>query len=112
MKQKLKVTFTKSNENNNLCNLFFYLWYHFQMKKILILLVSAILFYSCGNNKNGNSNNANKALQDSVQSFLNDYNKKYQELNIVANETSWLTQTRIIEGDSPTSVATNKAHDA
>jgi peptidyl-dipeptidase A len=111
MKQKLKVNFTKSNENNNLCNLFFNLWYHFQMKKTLILLVSAILFYSCGNNQNGNSNNANKALQDSVQSFLNDYNKKYQELNIVANETSWLTQTRIIEGDSTNSVANNKAQE-
>ncbi|MCE9539514.1 MAG: M2 family metallopeptidase, partial [Bacteroidetes bacterium] len=81
------------------------------MKKILILLVSAVLFYSCGNDKNGNSDNANKALQDSAQSFLDDYNKKYQELNIVANETAWLTQTRIIEGDSTNSVANNKAQE-
>ena len=81
------------------------------MKKTLLLLPGILFFYSCGNNKKENSENYNKALQDSVQSFLDDYNKKYQAFNIIANETSWLTQTRIIEGDSTNSVANNKAQE-
>jgi peptidyl-dipeptidase A len=50
-------------------------------------------------------------LQDSVQSYLDQYNKKYQELNIVANETSWKSQTHIVEGDSTNAIANNKAQE-
>ncbi len=82
------------------------------MKKSIILLSSIIIFYSCGSDKKGNNDNADKAIQDSVQTFLNEYNKKYQELNITANETSWMTQTRIIDGDSTNAIANNKAQEA
>ncbi len=82
------------------------------MKKNLILFTSIIIFYSCANDKKGTGDNANKGIQDSVQTFLDAYNKKYQELNIVANETSWMTQTRIIEGDSTNAIANNKAQEA
>lgn len=81
------------------------------MKKNLILLTGLIALYSCGNDKTHTST-GDKAVKDSVQTFLNDYNKRYQELNIVANETSWLTQTRIVEGDSSNAIANNKAQEA
>ncbi|MGQ0828635.1 MAG: M2 family metallopeptidase [Bacteroidota bacterium] len=80
------------------------------MKKYSILLATAILLYSCSGNKNENTG-ANKALQDSVQVYLDAYNQKYRELNIVSNETSWKSQTRIIEGDSTNAVANNKAQE-
>lgn len=54
----------------------------------------------------------NKAIQDSVQSYLDAYNKTYKELNIISNEASWMTQIRIVEGDSTNSVANNKAQEA
>lgn len=79
-------------------------------KKHLILILTAVLLYSCGGD-NANDPNANKALQDSVQTFLDSYNTKYKELNVIANETSWLTQTRIVEGDSSNAVANNKAQE-
>jgi peptidyl-dipeptidase A len=81
------------------------------MKKHLILLASAVILYSCGADKTHDDGNANKALQDSVQSYLDQYNKKYQELNIVANETSWKSQTHIVEGDSTNAIANNKAQE-
>jgi peptidyl-dipeptidase A len=82
------------------------------MKKHLILLASAVILFSCGSDKNKDEKNANKALQDSVQTYLDEYNKKYQELNIVANETSWKTQTHIVEGDSTNAIANNIAQEA
>lgn len=78
------------------------------MKKILPLFFAAILFYSCGNNKTTN-NNSNKALQDSVQSYLNDYSNKYQQLSTTLNEAEWKSNTHIVEGDSTNTVATNNA---
>lgn len=82
------------------------------MKKHFLLLSAIVVLYSCGGNKNTESdNNNNKALQDSVQTYLDGYNKKYQELNIVANETSWKSQTHIVEGDSTNAVANNKAQE-
>jgi peptidyl-dipeptidase A len=81
------------------------------MKKHLILLATAVILYSCGGNKNSTNDNANKALQDSVQAYLDMYNKKYQEMNIISNEASWKSNTRIIEGDSTNAVANNKAQE-
>jgi peptidyl-dipeptidase A len=81
------------------------------MKKHLILLALATALFSCGNDKKGPDDNANKAIQDSVQGYLDGYNKKYQELNIIANEAAWQTQIRIVEGDSTNAVANNKAQE-
>lgn len=80
------------------------------MKKYVFLLASAVLMYSCGGNK-ATDTNSNKALQDSAQSYLDSYNKKYQELSTISNEADWLSNTRIIEGDSTNTVATNKAQE-
>lgn len=74
-------------------------------------MTTGIVLYSCGGNKNESNDNANKPLQDSVQTYLNGYNKTFQELNITSNETSWKSQTHIVEGDSTNAVANNKAQE-
>ncbi|OFY85577.1 MAG: peptidase [Bacteroidetes bacterium RIFCSPLOWO2_12_FULL_35_15] len=80
------------------------------MKKYVFLFASAVFMYSCGENKSTDAN-ANKAFQDSAQSYLDSYNKKYQELSTISNEADWLSNTRIIEGDSSNTIATNKAQE-
>jgi len=79
------------------------------MKKYLFFLTTSILIYACSNNTNNIS--INKPLQDSVQVFLDSYNKKYQEINIIANDAAWKSNTQIIEGDSTNSIANNKAQE-
>jgi peptidyl-dipeptidase A len=81
------------------------------MKKHILLVAAALVLYSCGGDKNGNGSDstADKALQDSVQTYLEGYNKKYQELNIVANEASWKQQTHIVKGDTLNAAANDKA---
>ncbi len=81
------------------------------MKKKFILLAGAVTLYSWVGCKNEKNKNADKAIQDSVQSYLDVYNKKYQELNIIGNETSWKSQTHIVEGDSTNALANNKAQE-
>jgi peptidyl-dipeptidase A len=80
------------------------------MKKNLILLTGLVALFACGNDTSNNAN-ADKAIQDSVQTFLSNYNTKYQEKNTIANEASWLTQTKIVEGDSSNAIANNKAQE-
>lgn len=79
------------------------------MKKHILLIAAAVILYSCGGDKNGNKETADKALQDSVQTYLEGYNKKYQELNIIANEASWKQQTHIVKGDTTNAAANDKA---
>ena len=76
------------------------------MKKQILLLSAITLLASC--NKDKKTNNVS-ALQDSVQTYLDGYNKKYQQLNIIANEASWKLQIHIVEGDSTNAIASNKA---
>jgi peptidyl-dipeptidase A len=80
------------------------------MKKNLILLTGLVALFACGNDTSNNVN-ADKAIQDSVQTFLSNYNSKYKEINTIANEASWLTQTKIVEGDSSNAIANNKAQE-
>ena len=58
------------------------------MKKTLILFVSAAFLYSCGENKNESGENANTAFQDTVQTYLTGYNKIYQGLSIISNDSA------------------------
>ncbi len=78
------------------------------MKKQLIIIASATILCSCVGNKNGDSKNA---FQDSAQTFLDTYSKKYQELYIVSSENQWKSNTHIVDGDSTNSVATNKSEE-
>jgi peptidyl-dipeptidase A len=80
------------------------------MKKFLLLFGTTIAIASCGGDKPTDTT-ADKALQDSVQTYLDAYNKKYQELNIVANETSWKSQTHIVEGDTMNAHENNVAQE-
>jgi peptidyl-dipeptidase A len=43
--------------------------------------------------------------------YLDGYNKKYQELNIIANEASWKQQTHIVKGDTTNAAANDKAQE-
>jgi len=79
------------------------------MKKHILLIAAAVVLYSCGGDKNGGDSTADKALQDSVQTYLDGYNQKYRELNIVANEASWKQQTHIVKGDTMNAAANDKA---
>lgn len=49
--------------------------------------------------------------QTEVQTFLDDYNKKYRQLSIDANESQWKSNTHIVTGDSTNAVATQKANE-
>ncbi len=80
------------------------------MKKILIILSAFLLIYSCGNDQNANQS-ANKSIQDSVQTYLDGYNKKYQELSVISNEADWKSNTHIVEGDTINSAALNIAQE-
>ncbi|CAN5484072.1 M2 family metallopeptidase [soil metagenome] len=80
------------------------------MKKIFLLLSASILICSCGNDK-ATDENSNKALQDSVQTYLDGYNKKYQELSVISNETDWASNTHIVEGDTTNATALNIAQE-
>ena len=80
-------------------------------KKIVFLLSASLFIYSCGSDSAKTDENANKALQDSVQTFLDGYNKKYQALSIISNEADWKANTHIVEGDTITPNAVNTAQE-
>ncbi len=73
-----------------------------------ILLFSALAIFSCNDKKNAKQSTA---LQDSVQTYLDNYNKQYQQLYTNASETAWKLQTQIIEGDSTNAIASNLANE-
>ena len=80
------------------------------MKNKLILaalLVGATLFYFAMQNKKDDAD-----LVKRVNTFLDDYNKKYQQLNIAANEAQWKMLTHIVEGDTMASYEAQKASEA
>lgn len=48
-------------------------------------------------------------IQQQAESYLNHYNKKYQELSTKASEAEWALNTMIVEGDSTRAKAAEKA---
>ncbi len=76
------------------------------MKKILILLTTVIILFSF---KTFLGEDPNKVLQSKVQTFLDSYNKKYQELSIISNEADWKSNIHIVEGDTTNATALNIA---
>lgn len=81
------------------------------MKQHLIVLAAVACLYSCNKAKDTTAE-SNKPLQDSVQAYLNGYNKEYQKLATTSSETSWQMQIHIVEGDSTNAIAANKATEA
>lgn len=79
------------------------------MNKLIFLLPVAVMLFSCSGNKT--NENQNKALQDSVQAYLDGYNAKYKELATIADEAEWRSNTHIVEGDSTNAIVTNKANE-
>lgn len=80
------------------------------MKKNLILLASIIAIASCNNADKKSADNSH--VQAEAQKYLDVYNAEYQRLSIVANETSWKSNIYIVDGDTATKNATNRASEA
>ncbi len=74
-------------------------------KKLLFALPS-LFFLGCGSPSTKDENSTNPT---NVNAFLDSYNKKYQELTTLANEAQWKAQIYIVEGDTATANATNRA---
>ncbi len=77
--------------------------------KYLLIIPLLLLFIACGKQQKPVDN---KALQDSVDVFLSDYNDSFRELMTVAAEAEWLLNTKIIDGDSTASKEVEKANKA
>ncbi|HRG54207.1 MAG TPA: M2 family metallopeptidase [Bacteroidia bacterium] len=77
------------------------------MKKHLIFLSSAVLFYSACTN-NTKTDESTKLLQDSVQAYIDQYATAYKDLSAKANEAQWQSLIHIVKGDSTNIIAANK----
>jgi len=79
------------------------------IKKILLFTLPSMIFWSCNNNPSVKDKQTGSS---DLISFLDSYNKKYQELTTISNETSWKSQTHIVEGDTATANAADRATQA
>lgn len=70
------------------------------MKKLIYALSVAVLFSACGPEKSNDKKESK--IQQEAQVFLDEYNSKYQQLLIAANEGQWKLNTHIVEGDTVT----------
>src|ERR1041385_3264188 len=77
-------------------------------RSVFFISVFASFFCSCG----GNGEQDDKAFVAKVDSFLVSYNNKWRELNTIANEASWRSQTYMVKGDTATENAANRTNDA
>lgn len=84
-------------------------------KNWIIACLGLALLASCGNGENttsGKEQNEGGEWQKEVQLYLDEYNKKYQELLAAQNEAQWLMQTKIIPNDTTASAAAGRADEA
>jgi peptidyl-dipeptidase A len=72
---------------------------------------TALCAFSC----HVSEENKNRKIQEQANQYLSLYNSEYQKLYTTANETSWVLNTKIIEGDTITQIlyeeATQKLND-
>ena len=73
------------------------------MKYLYATIILAVMM-SC--------NNDAKKHQAEVQSFLDDYNKKYRELYTASSEGQWILNTHIVEGDTMNAYNSRQADEA
>lgn len=78
------------------------------MKKILITVFSSVVLLSCNNSKTETTHE----WSAKAGTFLEEYNKKYQELLTASSEGQWLLNTHIVEGDTITSKKAAEADEA
>lgn len=82
------------------------------MKKYIQLLLLATVLYSCGSDSKKQNETENAAIQEEVQSYLDEYSRIYQELSTENSEAEWKSNIMIIEGDSTNAIAAGKAKEA
>jgi len=70
--------------------------------KSLILIFVSLFIYSC---------TQNAQLQSEAQKYLDSYTKEYQELYYASAKAQWKSNTYIMEGDTLTKKATQKANE-
>ncbi|MCB9234985.1 MAG: M2 family metallopeptidase [Bacteroidia bacterium] len=74
------------------------------MKRPLYLLIPAlILLFSC---------NCEEKRQTEAQAFLDEYTTEFQQLYTASSEAEWKSNTYIVDGDTATTNATNRANEA
>lgn len=76
------------------------------MKKNLRYLL-LFIFFACNNSEKNTSSSTN-ALNDSVQTYLEQYNATYRQLSTAANEAFWNSLTHVGQDDSIKSYKVNK----
>ncbi|MCB9251718.1 MAG: M2 family metallopeptidase [Flavobacteriales bacterium] len=67
------------------------------MKNLYYLILCLLILNACGS-----QNQDSKKLQEEVKTYLEEYNKKFQELLIASSEAQWKLNTMIRENDSIT----------
>jgi peptidyl-dipeptidase A len=73
-----------------------------------LLLIVLCLCGACG----GNKKTEEAGIQQEVQTYLDGYNRTFQELYTRSSEAEWKSNTRIVEGDTATQNATKRANEA
>jgi peptidyl-dipeptidase A len=83
------------------------------MKKLLFIGWCVLLLASCQSKKTETTNTAEAGsiLQAEVQAYLDEYNKTFQTLLKETSEAEWLSNTKIVEGDTATQNATKRANE-
>lgn len=71
---------------------------------LLALLIGSSIFYFGAKNQKDDAD-----LIKQVNTFLADYNNKFRDLNIAANEAQWKMLTHIVEGDTVAAYEAQKA---
>lgn len=71
--------------------------------RLILSFVSLILLLSC---------TGEARLQQDVQNYLDQYSKKYQKLYTASSLAEWKANTYIVEGDTATENATQRANEA
>ncbi|MBO6518291.1 MAG: M2 family metallopeptidase [Bacteroidia bacterium] len=78
---------------------------------VYLTIISAVLVTGCSTAPE-QPQDADSAFQLQVDSFLNAYNKRFQELKIPSAEAQWKLNTYIVEGDTVTSQIAQEAEEA
>jgi peptidyl-dipeptidase A len=87
------------------------------MKRIILTGLTAAFLFSCSSQRTDPGTEAattteTQNIQQEAQAFLNTYSRNYQRLYTEAAEAEWVSNTRIMEGDTTNAAATRRANEA